>query len=60
VPLEQLFDKHDRHKQEVKQTKLEGYGEINIGSEDCPKLIKVGKGTFMEEIKQIQHLIREY
>jgi hypothetical protein len=39
------------HRKGVKQTKPKDYVEINIGSNEGPKLIKVGKGTSMEEIK---------
>jgi Mg2+ and Co2+ transporter CorA len=34
--------------------------EINFGSEISPKIIKIRKGCFQEERRQIETLIREY
>jgi len=40
--------------------KLDEYMEVNIGSLESPKIVKVGKGTSSEETKKIENLIREY
>jgi hypothetical protein len=43
--LEKIFDRHDMHKKEKEAIKPGSYIEINIGTEEVPRLIKIGKGT---------------
>ena len=61
VALEQIFDRSDM----IKETKKEGikptnYIEINIGSEEDPKFIKIGKGTSEKERQEIIKLVKEF
>jgi hypothetical protein len=51
VSSERDFDRHDGHKQndELKK-KLCDYLEVNIGTNEEPRLIKVGKTTPIEEM----------
>jgi hypothetical protein len=34
--------------------------EVNIGSDKEPRMIKIGKTTLIEEIKEIVKLLKEY
>ena len=43
--LEHIFDRHDRKKNNIDSMKLGDYIEINIGTNNEPKMIKIGKGT---------------
>jgi hypothetical protein len=36
------------------------YIEINIGTEEVPRMIKIGKGTTKKERKELISLVREY
>ena len=45
IAFENLFDRHDRHKNKKEAIKIGDYMEINIGTDKHPKLIKIGKGT---------------
>ena len=49
----------DRYKK--KETKkLEDYIEINIGTEEEPRKIKIGKGTSEKERKNLVELVKEF
>ena len=44
--LESLFDKEDKRKEKVKDIKSSnslGYEKVNIGSEEIPKMVLIGK-----------------
>ena len=51
VALEQSFDRQDRHKNKKEKRKPEDYLEINIGTIEEPRMIKIGKGTSEKERK---------
>lgn len=57
VPLEKMFDQHDRYKQREEVKEPQDHIEVNIGLEANPKLIQIGKGTTPEERKWIENLI---
>jgi hypothetical protein len=51
--LEKIFDMHDMHKKKKEVIKPGSYIEVNIGTEEAPRLIKIGKGTSEKERKQL-------
>ena len=61
VALEQHFDQHDATKLR-EENKLDPgeYLEVNIGTSENPKIVKIGKGTSVEERKKLTNLLREY
>ena len=59
VEWERAFDRQDRcKKKEIR--KLEDYIEVNIGTEEEPRKIKIRKGTSVEERKNLIELVREF
>ena len=61
VALEQHFDRHDATKLREENKMDPGeYLEINIGTSENPKIVKIGRGTSLEERKRIIDLLREY
>jgi hypothetical protein len=60
VPLEEMYDRHDMCKENKEIVKLDEYMEINVGSPDGPKIVKIGKGISSEERREIENLIKEY
>ena len=60
VPLENRFDRHDRKKNIVDQMKLGDYIEVNIGTDQNSKLIKIGKATSQKERNELINLVKEY
>jgi hypothetical protein len=61
VSSERDFDRQDGHKQnDESKKKLCDYLEINIGTNEEPRLIKVGKITPIEERNEIVNLLKEY
>jgi len=61
VALEQHFYRHDDTKlREENNMDLGEYLEINIGTFENPKIIKIGKGTSVEERKNLTNLLHEY
>ena len=61
VSLEKAFDREDGHKpKEESGTKPCDYLEVNIGTNEEPRTVKIGKGTPKEEREQIINLLREY
>jgi ribonuclease HI len=58
--LEKIFDMHDMHKKKKEAIKPSSYIEINIGTEEVPRLIKIGKGTSEKGRKQLISLVNEY
>jgi len=51
VALEQIFDRQDKHKKE-EAIKLGDYIEINIGRDEDPKMLKIGKRNFIKRRKK--------
>jgi hypothetical protein len=49
--LEKIFDRHDMYKKKKEVVKPGSYIEVNIGTEEVPRLIKIGKGTSEKERK---------
>jgi hypothetical protein len=45
VPLETMFNRHDMYKKPPIEDQPEDVYEINIGSKESPRIIKIGKGT---------------
>jgi hypothetical protein len=45
IALEKIFDRHDMYKKKKETIKPGSYIEIKIGTEEVPRLIKIGKGT---------------
>ena len=61
VSLEQLFNRHDGHKKERKaDLELAGHVEVNIGTSEEPRMVKIGKNIPKEAKEQIINLLREY
>jgi hypothetical protein len=61
VTQDKRFDRQDGHKRkEESKEKLCDHLEVNIGSEQEPRMIKVGKTTPIEERKEIVRLLKEY
>jgi len=61
VALEHHFDRHDATKlREENKMDLGEYLEINIGTSENPKMVKIGRGTSVEERKKLIDLLREY
>ena len=60
VALENIFDRQDRRKNNIDQMKPGDYIEVNIGSENEPKMIKIGKGTLEKERDDLINLVKEY
>lgn len=61
ISLEQRFDWHDATKlREENKMDLNEYIEVNIGTSRDTKIVKIGKGTNVEEIKKLTNLLREY
>jgi ribonuclease HI len=58
--LENIFDKHDMHKKKKEVIKPSSYIEINIGTEEVPRFIKIEKGTSKKERKELISLVQEY
>jgi hypothetical protein len=58
--LENIFDRHDMHKKKKEVIKPGSYIEINIGTEEVPRFIKIGKGTSEKERKELISLVQEY
>jgi ribonuclease HI len=61
VSLERDFDRQDGHKQkEELKKKLCDHLEINIGTSEEPRMVKICKTTPIEERIQIVELLKEY
>jgi len=61
VPLEQVFDRHDASKRkDDKKIDPREFIEVNIGTPQHPKIIKIGKGTNEQEKKILINLLHEY
>lgn len=61
VALEQHFNRHDATKlKEENKMDLHEYIEVNIGTPTNPKIVKIGKGTNVEERKKLTNLLHEY
>jgi ribonuclease HI len=58
--LEKIFDRHDMHKKKKEVVKPGSYIEVNIGTEEVPRLIKIGKATSEKERKELISLVSEY
>jgi hypothetical protein len=48
------------HKRKKEVIKPGSYIEVNIGTEEAPRLIKIRKGTSEKERKQLINLVNEY
>jgi hypothetical protein len=61
VAQEQLFDRQDGHKPKEETGINPGdHIKVNIGTNEEPRMVKVGKSTLEEERKEIIKLLREY
>jgi hypothetical protein len=64
VPLESIFDRSDRFLNKAEKTNKADFSmqvdDINIGFEDFPRNIKIGKACIEKERKEIIELVREY
>ena len=61
LSLEKAFYREDGHKpKEESGTKPSDYIEVNIGTSEEPRMVKIGKKTPREEREQIISLLREY
>jgi ribonuclease HI len=61
VSLERDFDKLDGHKQkEDSKKKLCDHLEVDIGTKEEPRMVKIGKTTPIEERNEIVKLLKEY
>ena len=59
IEWEHTFDRQDRYKKKEAK-KLDDYIEINIGTDEEPRNIKIGKGTSDKERKDLIELVKEY
>ena len=59
VEWERAFDRKDTCKKKETR-KLKDYIEINIGIEEEPRKIKIGKGTSEKERKNLIELVKEF
>jgi hypothetical protein len=53
IALEKIFDRHDMYKKKKEVVKPGSYIEVNIGTEEVPRLIKIEKGTSRKRKKRI-------
>ena len=63
VTLENLFDKEDKRKEKVEDTKSFnslGYEKENIGSEEIPKMVLIGKDLTSKEKEEFMKLLKAY
>jgi ribonuclease HI len=60
VALENIFDRHDMYKKKKETIKPGSYIEINIGTKETLRFIKIGKGTSEKERKELISLVQEY
>jgi hypothetical protein len=60
VPLEKLFDKSDAFKGTNKSKLDEHVIELNVGSKESPRIIKIGQGCTQVERRRLEALVREY
>jgi len=60
IVLERTFYRADRMKVRPDLSKDEGHIDINIGSKEIPKLIRIGEACSLDEKRDIENLIREY
>ena len=56
IDFENLFDRHDLHKNKKEEIKIGDYMEINIGTDKDPKLIKNWKRYFRKGKEQFDKL----
>jgi hypothetical protein len=55
-----MFDIHDMYKGKPVVDQSDEVFEFNLGSENNPRMIKIGKGTTHAERESIINLIQEY
>jgi hypothetical protein len=60
IPFKTIFDRHYMYKQNKYVRKPKDCIEINIGSKESPKFIKVGNNLSKREKKMIENLVSEY
>jgi ribonuclease HI len=61
ISLERNFDKLDGHKQrEGSKKELCDHIEVNIGTDEEPRMVKIGKTTPIEERVELIKLLKEY
>ena len=60
VALENIFDRQDRRKNSIDQMNSRDYIEVNIGTENDPKMIKIGKGTSKKERNDLINLVKRF
>ena len=58
VSLEHIFDRKDRRKKNIESMKPMDYIEINVGTNNEPKMIKIGKGTSKKERNELVNLVK--
>ena len=59
VEWEKVFNRQDRYKKKENK-KPNDYIEINIGTEEEPRKIKLRKGTSKKEKKNLVEMIKEF
>ena len=63
VTLESLFDKEDKRKEKFEASKplnCLGYEKVNIGSEENPKMVIVGKDLTSQQKEEFMKLLKAY
>jgi hypothetical protein len=61
VSSERDFDRQYGHKKkEESKKKLCDYLEVNVGTNEEPRMVKIGKTTPIEERNEIVELLKEY
>ena len=63
VTLESLFDKEDKRKDKVESSKpssCSDYEKVNIGSEENPKMVLIGKDLTSQEKEEFMKLLKAY
>jgi hypothetical protein len=58
--LESTFDKQDRFRSEVKDTKPEDLEEVNMGTEESPRKVYIGKALSPDVRRAMIDVLRKY
>jgi hypothetical protein len=60
ISLENIFNINDMCKNKKEIVKPSDYIELNIGSDQDPRMIKIGKGTSEKERKDLINIVNKY
>ena len=60
IELERIFDMDQFHKTQYQPTGGDECEKVNLGTEDCPKIVHIGKVCTPKEKTDILNLMREF